>query len=437
MKDVVIIGGGLAGLAAAVKLAPNGYRITILEARPRLGGRASSFNDPVTGELTDICQHVTMGCCKSFARFAKTIGVSRFLEEQPTLYFMTPDRRVSRFRRDPWPAPLHLGRALASAHYLSLSEKTRIAWGMLCLVRESENDPPLLPWLQEHRQTPRCIERFWNVVLTSALNESVGNLGVKYARKVFIDAFLADPDGFTVSLPMVPLGRFYGEELRKWLADHAVKVVENCAARRIQITRLRDSASRFSVACRDDQVLNAGHVILAVPFHRVSDLLPERGPFFESISKLEPSPITSVHFWFDRDAIAYPHIVLVDCLGQWVFRKKCGYVQVVTSASRQLKSLGRDEIERRILEELRTLFPRLQDAALIRSKVVTEHSATFRAVPGVDAFRPGQATPIPGLFLAGDWTATGWPATMEGAVRSGELAAAALMASEGTHPEFR
>ena len=225
-SDVLIVGGGLAGLAAAVALAPRGYRVTILEARPRLGGRASSFTDPATGQLIDACQHVSMGCCTSFAELARIIGVSHFLEKQETLYFVTPDRRVSRFRRDPWPAPFHLGRALASSHYLNATEKMRIAWGMAMLLRESSDaDPPLLQWLIKHSQTPRCIERFWEVVLTSALNESVANLGLKYARKVFVDGFLRDRDGFVVELPAVPLGRFYGEELRGWLAKHGVEVM--------------------------------------------------------------------------------------------------------------------------------------------------------------------------------------------------------------------
>jgi uncharacterized protein with NAD-binding domain and iron-sulfur cluster len=133
-----------------------------------------------------------------------------------------------------------------------------------------------------------------------------------------------------------------------------------------------------------------------------------------------------VHFWYDREVLPFPHAVLVDCLGQWVFRRENGYLQVVVSAAAALKTLGREETERRIIEELRGLFPRLQNAKLLRSKVVIEQNATFRAVPGVDAFRPSQKTPVPGLFLAGDWTDTGWPATMEGAVRSGHLAAKAI-----------
>ena len=180
---------------------------------------------------------------------------------------------------------------------------------------------------------------------------------------------------------------------------------------------------------RDGRILSASNIILAVPFDRVLDLLPGEiaaDPFFARIAKLEPSPITSVHFWFDRDVFPYPHAVLIDCLGQWVFRRTGGYLQVVVSASQAMKPLGREEIERRILDELRSLFPALQEASLLRSKVVTERTATFRAIPGVDAFRPSQRTPIPGLFLAGDYTQTGWPATMEGAVRSGFLAAIAL-----------
>jgi len=420
MRDVTIIGGGLAGLAAAVRLAPRGHRVTILESRPRLGGRASSFTDPATGQLVDACQHVSMGCCTEFAELAETIGVSKFLEKQPTLYFMTPNRRVSRFRRDPWPAPLHLGRALAGAHYLSASEKLRIAWGMACLLRADAGDaPPLRPWLVHHRQSPRCIARFWSVVLTSALNESVENLGLKYARKVFVDGFLKDRDGFVVELPTVPLGRLYGEELRAWLTRHNVVVVEDCSVRGI------DPAAG-SITLRDGRILKSETTILAVPFDRVLPLLSPvvaADPFFARIARLEPSPITSVHFWFDRDVLPLPHVVLVDCLGQWIFRRDGGYVQVVVSASAGLKALGREAIERVIRTELLHLFPAFQTTTLLRSKVVTEQSATFRAVPGIDALRPTQATPIRGLILAGDYTQTGWPATMEGAVRSGNLAA--------------
>ena len=429
--SALVIGGGLAGLSAAVALAQRGVRVTVLEARPRLGGRASSFADPATGQLVDACQHATMGCCTRFENFCKTVGISHLLAPQKSLYFQTPDGRVSPFKADPWPAPFHLGRALLGAHYLTSIEKLRIAWGLLSLVCErSEADPPLQDWLLNHRQTRRTIDRFWGVVLVSALNETVDRVGLKYARKVFVDGFLKDRDGFVVHVPTVPLGHFYGPELRAWLDRNEVVVIENSAVKSLVL----GPAGISEVVLRDGSTRTADDYVLAVPFERVLDVLPEElrtRAEFAGIGQLTPSPIASVHFWFDRPVMARPHAVLVDCLGQWVFNRGEvapgeHYVQVVVSAARSLQGLGREEVQRRIQEELARLYPAVAVAKLLRAKVVIEHSATFSAIPGVDRFRPNATTSIPNLFLAGDWTATGWPATMEGAVRSGEAAAEAL-----------
>ncbi|MFO0800934.1 MAG: hydroxysqualene dehydroxylase HpnE [Gemmataceae bacterium] len=449
---MIVVGGGLAGLAAAVGLAPRGFRVTVLEARPRLGGRAGSFTDPATGQLVDACQHVSMGCCTNFSHFCRTVGVEHLLAPQPRLTFVTPDRRRSVFKADPWPAPFHLGRALLGAHYLTPVEKLRVAWGLLALLRERPDaDPPLREWLLAHRQTDRTIDRFWGIVLVSALNETVDRVGLRYARKVFRDGFVRHRDGFTVHVPAVPLGRFYGAELRAWLDRYGVEVVENCGARQLMIgdrglmtgapksSILDPQSSICSVELRDGSRREADWFVLAAPFDRVPDLLPPElaaDSFFAGAKELAPSPITSVHLWYDRQALDLPHAVLVDCLGQWVFSRgevAPGefYLQVVVSAARPLKGLGRDEVQRRVAEELARVFPTVRRATLLRAKVVTEHTATFSAVPGVDRFRPPQATPVPNLALAGDWTDTGWPATMEGAVRSGYLAAEAILARAG------
>lgn len=433
MNRVAVIGGGLAGLACAAALAPRGFRVTVFESRTRLGGRAGSFADPATGQLVDACQHVSMGCCTNLTHFFDTIGVSHFFTPQPRLHFVTPDHRRSVFKADPWPAPLHLGRALLGAHYLTPTEKLRVAWGFAALLREKPDaDPPLLDWLRSHWQTQRTIDRFWGVVLVSALNETVDRLGLKYARKVFVDGFLRHRDGFVVHIPTVPLGRLYGEEMRLWFSRHGVEIRENAGVRGLEIgdrgLGIKD------MLLRDGSTVNADWFVLAVPFERVADLLPEplaRTPFFANIGNLQPSPITSVHLWFDRDVMPLPHAVLVDCLGHWVFNRSNGYLQVVISAVRSLREWGNDEIGRRIAEELGRLFPEVRNAKLLRSKVVTEHTATFSAVPGVDRWRPTQTTPVPNLLLAGDYTATGWPATMEGAVRSGYLAAEAILARVG------
>jgi squalene-associated FAD-dependent desaturase len=434
-ESVVIIGGGLAGLAAAVALAPHGYRVTLLESRDRLGGRAGSFQDQASGQLVDACQHVSMGCCTQLAHFFRTVGIEHLIEKLPCLYFLTPDRRMSRFRADPVPAPLHLLRSFLGAHYLSPAEKLRAAWGLACLQRTSpDSDPPFQEWLRRHGQTPRVVDRFWGVVLVSALNETPERIGLKYARKVFLDGFLTDRRGFEVELPTVPLGRFYGEELLGWLKQHGVDLQLNQGVKRIEIEAGEVSRLRL----RSGEDLAADWYVSAVPWYRLLDLLPDESieahPYFSRLRQLETSPITSVHLWFDRPAFPLPHAVLLDGIGQWVFNRgeiAPGeyYLQVVVSAARQYRGLGSEEIKRRVVAELENLHPPLREAVLRRGRAVTEHHATFSAVPGVDQYRPKQRSPVGNLVVAGDWTHTGWPATMEGAVRSGYLAAEAIQSS--------
>jgi squalene-associated FAD-dependent desaturase len=437
-ERVVIIGGGLAGLAGAAALAGRGLEITLLESRMRLGGRASSFTDSASGQLLDTCQHVTMGCCTNFAHFCRTVGINHLLQPQPHLYFVTSDRRRSLFGADPLPAPFHLARSFFRAHYLTVAEKLRIAWGLFQLRRANPDaDPPFADWLARHRQTPRTVARFWGLVLTSALNETPDRIGLRYARKVFLDGFLRHRRGFELELPRVPLGRLYGPELQAWFAGHGVRLRLGEAARAIHIVGNKVAG----IALRSGADELADWYVVAVPFDRLLDLLPEdlvaAEPYFGQLRNLQTSPITSVHLWYDRPVTELPHAVFVEGLGQWLFNRgqtAAGehYLQVVVSAARAFRGLGHDEVERRIAAELASLFPAVAAARLLRVRVVTEHAATFSAVPGVDRWRPAQASPLPNLLLAGDWTATGWPATMEGAVRSGYLAAEALLHRRGT-----
>jgi len=468
---VLVIGGGLAGLATAAALAPRGFEVTLLESRNRLGGRASSFQDVASGQLVDTCQHVSMGCCTNFAHFCRTLGIAHLLQTQDCLYFMTVDRHLSRFRADRWPAPLHLARSFLSAHFLSADDKWRIAYGLACLrANHGRNDPPFRDWLKQHRQTPRTIERFWGLVLTSALNETPERIGLRYARKVFLDGFLRHRRGFEIELPTVPLGRLYGEELQAWLGKHGVQVRLPMPARRFLI-----DGKVCGLELRNGEILTADWYLAAVPFDRLLELLPERTvaeqPYFANLRRLETSPITSVHLWYDRPVLHLPHVVLVGCVGQWLFnrgpvgcvdggpvgcvggeenptlgaqkasppthptRSSGQYLQVVVSAARQFRGLGHDEVERQVRMELERLLPQIRAARLIRARVITEHAATFSAVPGVDRWRPAQASPIDNLLVAGDWTATGWPATMEGAVRSGYLVAECLLQKLGRPEE--
>lgn len=435
-EAVVILGAGLAGLAAAQALAPRGCRVTLLESRNRIAGRAGSFTDAATGQLIDACQHVSMGCCTNLAHFCRTVGIAHLLAPQRQLHFMTPDRRVSPLSADPLPAPLHLARSFLGVHYLSFSDKCRIAWGLARLrFTDPDDDRPFADWLRQNRQTPRTIARFWGVVLVSALNEDPDRVGLKYARKVFVDGFLRHRRGFEVEVPTVPLGQLYGAELLGWLEQHGVTVRLNCGVQSIHVTDDRVT----SLTLRNGETVQADWYVSAVPFDRLLDLLPAdvgEQPCFANLRRLETAPITSVHLWYDRPVLPLPHVVLVDCVGQWVFDRGPTapgehYLQVVVSAARAFRGLGHDEVQRRIVAELATLFPAAATATLRRARVVTEHAATFSVVPGVDRWRPQATSPIANLFLAGDWTATGWPATMEGAVRSGYQAAEALLARLG------
>jgi squalene-associated FAD-dependent desaturase len=416
-------------LAAAVGLARHGVAVTLLEARPRLGGRASSFLDTASGQLVDACQHVSMGCCTNFAHFCQTIGVAHLLARQTCLHFVTPDGRRSRFAAAPWPAPLHLMRALLEAHYLSASDKLRIGAGLLALQRvPTDHDEPLADWLRRHGQTPTTIARFWGLVLVSALNEDVERLGLKYARKVFVDGFMRHRHGFEVYIPRVPLARLYGQELQTWLAQHGAQVALNHAVRQVECANGRVQGVRL----RAGQVHPTERVIVAVPFERTAELVPD----VMAARPLIGVPITSLHAWYDRAITSLPHAVLVDSPAHWLFNRGAvtpgaHYVQVVVSAARRLREQGHTATQTELLNEIGRFFPAARSAHLLRARVVTETMATFSAVPGVDASRPPQRTALPGLYWAGDWTATGWPATMEGAVRSGYLAAEAVLADLG------
>jgi squalene-associated FAD-dependent desaturase len=453
---VVIVGGGLAGLAVASVLVDRGLRITILESRPRLGGRASSFPDPVTGELVDNCQHVSMGCCTNLADFCRRVGIDAMLRREPELVFLGPDGGISRFRTGFGPAPFHLTGSFLSASFLGLRDKMRVAYGLACLAWSRDDRPgeSFADWLLRHGQSLRSINLFWGAVLISALNEQLDQMDVGHARKVFLDGFLRNRTGFQLELPLVPLGELYGLRLDAWLRDHGVSVRLTTGVRAVEPD---DDGAISGVVLRSGEAIAADFVILAVPFDRVRGLIPEvlgdRIPALAHLGAMRASPITGVHFWFDSSVCPFDHVVTPGRLIQWVFNHtsiqgrtapavvkspRAGdalgttpgegqYLQLVISASYNLLSLDKLAVRDAVLAELAEIWPAAGSAKLLRWWVVTEHGATFAVRPGIEALRPPQRTPIDGLFLAGDWTDTGWPATMEGAVRSGYLAAQEIL----------
>jgi squalene-associated FAD-dependent desaturase len=437
-KTVAVVGGGLAGLAAACALAEAGFRITLFERRPYLGGRASSYQHPGTGQVVDNCQHVLLGCCTNLIAFYQRTGVADKIRWWDSLTFFEPGGRASVIGSSPLPAPLHTSLSFLRASCLSFVDKFSIARAMLSLMRSLPRDTgeTFLDWLHRHGQTPRAIERFWKTVLVSALNEDLDRMSVSYAAQVFRESFLKSAAAGRMGVPTVPLTELYnaaGDYIRARNGDVQFRVPIDC---------FRPQESTVILTSGSQELL-FDYAVIAVPFDGLERMLPresEADSLRTMLARFEPSPITGIHLWFDRQITNLDHAVLLDRTIQWMFHKsrlqergeKDGsYIELVVSSSKGLVERSRTEIIELALQELREFFPAAREAQLLKSTVIKEVHATYSPAPGLDGYRPGNVTAWPGVFLAGDWTNTGWPATMEGAVRSGYFAAQALARAAG------
>jgi zeta-carotene desaturase len=431
MPRVLIAGGGLAGLAAAAALGSAGFEVELFEARPFLGGRATSYTLPSEegGEVIDNCQHVLLACFTNLLNLYQRLGVRdriRFFRE---FRFVEPGGRVSVLGAGRLPAPLHFAGSFARLRFLSLKDKLSLARGLMALARERGRRTDLdritmLEWLREKRQTPGAIGRFWQQVLVSAINEDLDRMAAGHGFQVLWQGFLAHPDAHRMGLSTVPLGELY-----------AVRDLANASVHlKAPVECFGIEDGRVLAARVEGQPVAADYYVSALPFERVGAVAPGLGL---DVSAFEHSPITEIHLWFDRPVMGFPHATLLDRTIQWAFNKSEGrYVQLVVSASRSLVEMSRQEIIGLALGEFAEFFPAAGEARLLKAHVVKEVRATFSARPGLEARRPAARTGIPNLFLAGDWTRTGWPATMEGAVRSGYLAAEAVAEAAGRPQRF-
>jgi squalene-associated FAD-dependent desaturase len=434
-KSVAIVGGGLAGLAAAVALGSAEQHVTLYEARPFFGGRATSYQLKTADEnstVIDNCQHVLLRCCTNLIDFYERLGVRDRIQFYREFYWIEPGGRISVMRRGILPAPLHFTECFARLHFLSLPDKFSVASGLLSVKYEYGKRADLdrismLAWLREKKQTPRAIERFWSQVLVSAVNEDLDRMAAVHGLQVFYLGFLSRPDSYEMGVPAGPLSELYSEDA--WSTFPHVKLIHRASVQQICF----EEGRVIGVIVNGERV-TADAYVLAVPFERLNALAPGL-PI--DVSGFGHSPITGIHLWFDRPVTDLPHATLLDRTIQWMFNKHEGrYIQLVVSASRSLTETPRAEVIELALKELKDFFPRVQTTTLERAHVVKEVRATFSANPGLEDKRPVSTTPIPNLFLAGDWTRSGWPATMEGAVRSGYLAAEAVMRSFGDSWRF-
>ena len=418
----MIVGGGLAGLAAAAALGSIGFEVELHEARPFLGGRTTSFPlNPAEedSEHIDNCQHVLLRCFTNLLDFYRRVGVEEMIRFHDRLYFVRPGGATDVLKPGRLPAPAHLLGSLLGFKGLNFADKLSIFRALGAMRRERNradlDTVTMADWLASKGAARNAVERFWRPILVSALNEDPERGSARPAFQVFLEGLMATRDSYEMGIPAVPLGELYS-------AGSAERFGE-----RVRF-HLRSPVERIDP---DDRA--ADFYISAVPFERVNALVPQLALPLE---KFEHSPITGVHLWFDREVTELPHAVLLDRTMQWMFRKSAHYVQCVVSASRSLVPLSREEIIETARRELGEFFPAARDAKLVKAHVIKEARATYSIAPGLEAHRPPAATRFPNVFLAGDWTRTGWPATMEGAVRSGYLAAEAVARAAGQATSF-
>ncbi|MGA5146762.1 hydroxysqualene dehydroxylase HpnE [Streptomyces griseoincarnatus] len=442
-RHAVVVGGGLAGTTAALALADAGVRVTLLEGRPRLGGLAFSFK---RGDLTaDNGQHVFLRCCTAYRWFLDRIGGAGLAPLQDRLDVPVVDaarpegRRLGRLRRDPLPVPLHLGRSLAAYPHLSLADRARVGRAALALKGLDLDDPALDEqdfgsWLAAHGQSPRAVEALWDLVGVATLNAVAGDSSLALAAMVFKTGLLSDPGAADIGWARVPLG-----DLHDRLAREALDAAGVRTATRTRVSSVRaDGDGGWSVDI-PGETLRADAVVLAVPQREAYDLLPAGAlddP--DRLLGIGTAPILNVHVVYDRTVLTRPFFAALGTPVQWVFDRTHAsglrhgqYLALSQSVAHDDIDAPVADLRERYLPELERLLPRARGAEVLDFFVTRERTATFVPAPGVGRLRPGARTKAPGLYLAGAWTATGWPATMESAVRSGVGAADAALGALG------
>jgi squalene-associated FAD-dependent desaturase len=443
--DVVVLGAGFAGLSAAVRAARLGARVLVLEAKGRLGGRATAFPDRETGELVDNGQHILLGCYRETFAFLADIGASDHVRLQPQLAVTMIDRRgrESRLSCPAMPAPFHLVAGILDWEALSWSDQLSLAGmiGPLKLarrelagdgsVRAASPGETVTAWLTRNGQTPRLREMLWDPLALAALNQPPDEAAAPPFARVLAEMFGSDPRAAAIALPTQPLHLMYAEPARAWLEHRGCRVLSGAAA------RVHVGGDRIVAVEAQGQRWTPSAVVSAVPWFALTGLFDAvPAPLAEiarSADRMASSPIVTVNLWFDRTVIDEPFVGLPGRAMQWVFDKRAvfgddsSHLSLVSSGAASIVQAANDELITLAHQELLDALPRVRQARLRRATVIREPRATFSLAPGQPP-RPAATTAVQRFFLAGDWIDTGLPATIESAVRSGH-AAASLAAS--------
>jgi squalene-associated FAD-dependent desaturase len=447
-KTVIVVGAGVAGMSAACALAEAGFRVRLVERRGYLGGRASSYLHPGVGEVIDNCQHVLFGCCTNLVGFYKRICVLDKIRWTTEMTMVEPGGRRSVLGPSWLPAPLHGLPKLLSANAFTRSDKLALARAFRAILQPipSDSTETLAQWLARNRQTSGAIERFWKLVIASALNAEIEYIALPYAAKVIRELFMNSAHAGAMGINAVPLTELYaGVQPLLESRNSSVHLNSN-----IESVEWDEETSQWTVATRSGP-LTAQFLVLALPFEAMGKLISRMPPaegadqLSRKIARQEHWPICSAHLWFDREITDLDHAVLLDREIHWLFnrsrlqpwrKEKGSYIEIEVSASRIYAARERNEAIDLTLRELAEFFPSVASARLEKAALVKEVRATFGVPPGIDEARPGAQSPWPSCFLAGDWTATAWPSTMESAARSGHLAAEALCLSVDAPQSF-
>lgn len=424
---MVILGGGIAGIAASIKLIRAGIAVTLVESRDRLGGRASSFFDAKSGLWLDNCQHVTLGCCDTYLEFCRLLGVSHLIRWDSEQYWVEAGGRTTVLKASSLPAPLHGAPAFLRAKFLTAGEKARISCALAQLSflrRENHEHQTFGSVLDDLGQEESERIKFWDPIIVSACNLTPACVSALPAIQVFQEAFLSGSDASRIGVMTIPLGQIY---------DRAKQLIAESGGRLL----LGESVSHFdgsTATLASGHTLEADAVISALPFEKAvafaDEGLKHLDVRFAGMSRMTHSPILGVHLFFDRPVLNLPHAVLVGRATQWLFRKDSEgrVIHAVISAADEWMQLDPEQVTRRVLGDFVACFPEAANARLELSRPVKERRATFAYTPGFGDLRPEAVSASGrGPVLAGDYVQTGWPATMEGAARSGNNAAEVLL----------